>query len=92
MLQVYTTYVVCSQYLMIVYREYCEYSQHFEVPHCGYFRTRSISGFDTVDSPCTSSIAGFCTAGTANTTGLEVFRVLQALAVFRPLWYCSCCE
>ena len=46
---------------------YCEYSQYFEVLHCGYGHTRSISG---LKSYCCgillySSISGFCTAGAA---------------------------
>ena len=42
----------------------------FEVLYCGRFRARSISWFVTVDTPCTSSILGFCTVGTAASTSI----------------------
>ena len=40
---------------------YFVYSQCFEIQYRGYFRTGSISGFDTEDTTCTSSFSGFCT-------------------------------
>ena len=49
---------------------------------CGYFRTRSISGFDALGTLCTPSIFGFCATGTAST----IILVLQYFA----RWCCEC--
>ena len=59
--------ILYSKYFGLMYCGILPVSQYFEVQYSGYFRTRSLSGFDTVDTPGTSSISGFCTAGTART-------------------------
>ena len=55
--------------------EYCGYSQYLAVHYYGYFRTRSISGFDTVDTPCTSK----------HLRVMSVLRLLHVVDAFRPL-------
>ena len=45
---------------------YCEYSQYLKTLYFGYCHTRSFSRLNTVGYCCTSTMSGFCTAGTAN--------------------------
>ena len=59
--------ILYSKYFGLMYCGILPVSQYFEVQYSGYFRTRSLSGFDTVDTPCTLGISGFCTASTART-------------------------
>ena len=42
--------------------------------------TRSILGFDTVDFPCTSSVSGLCTAGTARTSRIPSVDTTNTLS------------
>lgn len=66
-------YLVCSQYFGLMCCGYCylQYSEYFEVQYCGYLRDSQESGFDTMDTPCTSRTSGLCTAGTARTASIS---------------------
>lgn len=55
-----------SRYFGCMYWGYWGYSQCFEVKYCGYFRTHSISGFDTMNAPCKARTSRFCNAGIAS--------------------------
>ena len=57
-----------------------EYPQYFEIMCCGDCYAGSISGFNTVEHCCTSSISGFSTAGFAKYRQYFV------------RWFCQYCE
>ena len=74
----------------VLYCGYCEYSQYFGVLFCGYSRTRSISRFLTVDTPCDWGISGLCAAGTASTGTIFRPLVLRKYTVYTANMYCEC--